>query len=112
MSAELDTDVFEDFRAARGSVQRDVNALLSHADYGGTVAEWAAIPMITSRAAPEYEEIARLSKKGRSAEFRLRVSHADFKQGTPIQQRRLLLEMLARCVRMMPELGETDLDAQ
>jgi|SRR5579872_490406 immunity protein 44 of polymorphic toxin system len=112
MSAELDSDVFEDFRFVRESVQRDVNALLSAADYGGKVADWAAIPMITTRVAPEYKEVARLSKDGRSAEFRLRISHSDFKQGTPHQRRRLLLDMLATCVRLMSELGARGLDAE
>jgi hypothetical protein len=109
MSAEIDRDVFDVYRVLMLDVEARVNSLLAESTYGGSIDKWSVIPII-SALQPHYREIARVSKKGRSAEFRLRIPHAEFKHATPDGQRRLIVELLKRSVRMMPTLGAHGLD--
>jgi len=91
MSAEIDRDVFDAYRMLRQEIEARVNALLADSTHGGNIQEWNVIPII-SALQPYYPEIARVSKKQRSAEFRLRIPHAEFKQATPEGQRRLVVD--------------------
>lgn len=109
MGAEIDRDVNVAYRQVRQEIEARMNALLVDSAYGGDIDEWTVIPIIPALV-PEYREIARVSKKGRSAEFRLRIPHAEFKHATPDGQRRLIVELLKRSVRMMPTLGAHGLD--
>lgn len=112
MSAEVDADVADAYLSIRTPLEETVNALLSSRNYGGSaIDEWAAIPMITTRTATGYSEIARLSRDRRTAEFRLRVSHSDFATANPVGQQRLIVDMLVRCVLRMGSLGIEGLDA-
>jgi hypothetical protein len=110
MSAEIDADLYEAYVGVRRVVQDRVNALLAATDYGGGLEEWDVLPMITTAEAPGYNEIARLSKDGRSAEFRLRIPHAEFSRATAKERSELLIGLLIRSVRSMPSIGLPDMD--
>lgn len=109
MGAEIDRDVNVAYRQVRQEIEARMNALLVDSAYGGDIDEWTVIPII-SALQPYYGEIARVSKKGRSAEFRLRIPHAEFKDATRDGQRRLVMDMLIRTLRMMPKLGAQGLN--
>lgn len=87
-----------------------MNQLLAASDCGGEIGTWYMIPMITTLAPPSYKEIARVSKRERTAEFRLRIPHAEFKEATKSAQRTLLVDLLVRSVQMMSSLGVKGLD--
>lgn len=104
MSAEIDQDVWEEYRVLMLDIVVRVNGLLAESTYGGNIDDWSVIPII-SELQLWYREIARVSKKKQSAEFRLRIPHADFKQATPEGKRRLIVELLIRSLRMMSTRG-------
>jgi hypothetical protein len=112
MSVEADSDVADAYRAARAAVEKAVNNLLQENDYGGSLVEWTVIPIITRRYRAAYPEVATLSTKQREAEFRLHVSHANFKDGTDQTRRSLLFAALIKSIEMMPSIGVRELDVE
>lgn len=102
MSGEVDADVYDAFRAARQDVESAVAAVLARESFGPPALEWAVIPIIRSEDHPDYRELVQFHARRTTVEFRLRVSHVQFRSGTSGQQRGLLVQALLRSLSMLP----------
>lgn len=109
-AGEVDGDVSDAYREARKWTESTINELLASRNYGDGIDEWALIYIITEERSDARPEIAKFARGKRSVEFRLRVDHARFAAGIALEQKRLLLEALARSVRLMPSLGVERVD--
>src|SRR5690348_2122886 len=105
MSGEIQADVDDAFRASLHAIEPDLNRRLEGASFGGKVEEWVFIAIIRREDHPDYGEIVRKASRGRSLEFRLKISHSEFLSATPVEQIRLILQARARSVSLMGRLG-------
>lgn len=99
------SDVGDDFREARKEVESLLNIRLSENDYGEGLEKLAFIGMILSPEGPSYKEVKKYSKRDKTAEFRLRIDHAAFRNADKHEQRRLTVEAIARAIALLPTLG-------
>jgi Immunity protein 44 len=103
-SGEVQADVADTYTEAMKAVDAELNRLLDGVLFGGKVDEWAFIAIIREGNSPDYREIARKSSRGKSLEFRLKMSHADFLAAHARQRISLIFKALSRSVLMMENL--------
>jgi hypothetical protein len=105
MSGEIDSDIADAFRSARRSVENEVNDLLNKGASDDSIQEWDVIPIIRVIDSPDFNEVVKKSKRGKSLEFRLKIPHENFRASDPRQQIALIIKMLYRSVDLMEQLG-------
>lgn len=110
MSAEIQRDVYDDYRQARQVIEREINNCIGKKDYGKGLKKWAYIAIIRARDSDDYDEVAEYSKNKGIVEFRLKLNHDAFLKGTPTDRVRLLSDSLIRSLEMMPEIGVVGVD--
>jgi len=104
-SGEIQSDVFDPYRHAMNAIEAEINRILHGMSFNEKAEEWAFLAIIRQEDSPDYDEIVRRSARGKTLEFRLKVSHSDFASASRRGQIRLILAALERSVRLMNELG-------
>jgi hypothetical protein len=107
MSGEIQADVAESFRKASNAVENVVNQLIEGVSFGGKIEEWTFIAIIRKEDHPLFDEVVKISSRGKVLEFRLKIPHSDFLSASQIEQTRLILRGLLRSVSLMEKLGVT-----
>ena len=101
MSAEMMADVGDLYGDSRKAIEAKFNELISEENLLPHIDQWAFIAMILNENGPDYKEVVRRHNKGKEFEFRLKISHADFKNGNDAQRIELVIEALSRAVDLM-----------
>ena len=101
MSAELMADVGESYQICSNAIEAKFNELISEENLLPLIDRWSFIAMILNENGPDYKEVVRRSDKGKEFEFRLKISHADFKNGNDAQRIELVIEALLCAVDLM-----------
>lgn len=101
MSAEMMADVADLYRDCRKAIEAKFNELISEENLLPHIDQWAFIAMILNENGPDYKEVVRNHIKRKVFEFRLKISHADFKSGNDAQRIELVIESLLRAVDLM-----------
>lgn len=110
MSGEIQNDVYEEYRLARQSIEHEINNCIGNKVYGKGLKEWAYIAIIRAQDSEDYNEMAEYSKKKKETEFRLKIDHDSFLNGSPKERLRLLSNSLLRSLKMMPDIGVINVD--
>jgi hypothetical protein len=112
MSGEVQSDIVDSYRKTRNEVEAEVNRLLGEASIEANAEEWAVIPIILNEnTSSQYPEVVKRSSRGKTVEFRLHISHAEFLAASPSQRTDLILKVLSHSVGLMGKLGVSP-DAQ
>ena len=101
MSAELMADVGESYQICSNAIETKFNELISEENLLPLIDRWSFIAMILNENGPDYKEVVRRSDKGKEFEFRIKISHADFKNGNDAQRIELVIEALLCAVDLM-----------
>lgn len=112
MSAEMQLDVSDPYRGARKEIETRINSVIAEKPYGKDVERWSFIAIIREQDSPDYPELSRFTKHSRTAEFRLKLNHREFKQAGPIEQKRMIVASLIRSINMMPEIGANQIESK
>jgi hypothetical protein len=103
IGGEVDLDVHDGFREARGLVERRVNDCLEQTS--SAIGKWAVVAIIRGQDDPVYHELKRASKDLSIVEFRLKIDHRSFLHGSLPARCGLLTDALLRSIQLMPVLG-------
>lgn len=113
MSGEIEGDVYDAYDKAEKTVETEVAQCIQHKDYGGGLRLWAYLAIILdSKTAPYYPEVKRYSQRKKEVEFRLKINHQEFLEGSPETQLKLMAESVLRSLYLMPEIGVKDVDLE
>ena len=111
MSGEIEGDVGDAYREVMNLVEEKMNEVFERKDYGSGLSEWAFIAMIFGEHSPDwYEEVRRYHRKDKSAEFRMKIDHAQFLSADRPGRLALLCEALLRSLQAMEEMKINDVD--
>ena len=110
MSAEIQSDVSDQFSTANNDIEPAVNTALAGTDFGSGFSSLVIIHIIRLIDHPDYPEVRRYHKKDKDFEFRLKIRHADFKAAGALGQRRLLMENILRAVDEMKKMAVKDVE--
>jgi hypothetical protein len=105
MSAEIQADVDEAYRAVRKGIETSVNELLENASFLEKFEEWNFIAIILKVDSQDYAEVVKRSSRGKAMEFRLKIPHEAFLTANQAGKTRLVLNALSRSVARMNELN-------
>ncbi|MBV4536789.1 Imm44 family immunity protein [Pseudomonas urmiensis] len=111
MSGEIDADLGPDEHIARNSIKPVIRKLMHHLSFDSNILEWSFISVILSdQFITHYPEVAKLNKRNRTMEFRLHISHQEFKVAAPKKQISMILDTIERSISLMEqmEISETD----
>lgn len=97
-------DVADAYRIARNTVESAVNAVVGQKEYALPVDSLKCIGIIRDDEA--FEERVRFERKKRTMDFRLRLSHSAFKAASPVEQQRMILDMLFRAISLLRAKSE------
>jgi Immunity protein 44 len=111
MSGEIQSDIADEYRLARKDVEVAVNAALGASNYGDGLSKWSLIAIILEEDHPDFDEVKRYRKKERNFEFRLKISHAEFKATDSVGRRKLIVEALLRSIAEMRRLAIRSIDS-
>ncbi|MNL15867.1 hypothetical protein D3C87_1368800 [compost metagenome] len=104
-SGEIEPDVEEQSRIATNIIEPLVNCALQSVEFDEKAEKWTLIPIILSdKFISSYPEICRRSSKGTVLEFRLHISHNEFKHANAETQMTMIFDALNRSVDLMPKL--------
>jgi hypothetical protein len=104
MSCEAMADVGDAFRFARLKLEKAVNFKLEKGGHNlGHFDKWAVIAIIRPDNDPDYDELSRVHKARKVIEFRLKVDHKSFLEGSELARISLLSHMLSRSLDLIPE---------
>jgi hypothetical protein len=98
MSGELQDDVADQYREARKLVEGRLNERFKQSDYGKGLREWTFIAMLYPGEGPNYQEVRRYDRRGKSCEFRLKINHTKFRTADRDERAGLLCEALLECL--------------
>ena len=110
MSGEIQSDIAAGHRNARKEVEGAFNAFFAERDFGAGLIELAFITIIRNLDSADYGEIRQYSRRRRTAEFRLKISHEVFLKADDRGQVRLLAASVLRAVSLLRELKIKDFD--
>lgn len=99
VSAEMESDVAEDFRLANNAIEDSLAAFLASKEYDLELDSLDCIAIIRNDS--EFKELHRYSPKKRDMDFRLVIDYFEFKKSTFDQQKSLILDMLIRAVSLL-----------
>lgn len=109
MATEADSDVADAFREVRKIIEEKINLRLIDLSLENSFEKWAFIAMI--RADENWaNEVVKKNSKRKVLEFRLKVDHESFLNGSLAERERLLLSALSCSVDKMKKLGVSDDD--
>jgi hypothetical protein len=98
-SGELDSEIAEQYRSIRKSIEARLNQSLEGESYGEALEEIAIIPIILGpRFATGHKERRLVKLKEKSADYRLFIDFNNFSQGSTKERERLLLENVLNCI--------------
>lgn len=92
LSAEVDSEAFEGFRRNHGVIENAVNAVLQRISESTRLTKWYVIFIITQLEPPAYPEVAEISRRGTTAEFRMRIPIDRFLEANDVGKRTLMWE--------------------
>jgi hypothetical protein len=110
MSAEIQADVNDAYSVVRSHVLPEVNSILQTFPGPESVAEWAYLAIILKDGPRDYGEVAKLHRKRKVAEFRLKIPHGEFQSASDASRHGMVLRSLVRSLGMMNSIGVRDLD--
>ena len=111
MSGEIEINVDDSHRTARKIIEKQVNESIGTNHYGEGLKLWSYLAIILdSKTAPYYPEVKRYSRRKKEVEFRLKINHRKFLEGSPETHLRLLSESVLRSLKLMHEMKIKDLD--
>jgi len=99
VSAEVESDVAEDFRLANNAIEDGLADFLKSKDYDLELDSLDCIAILRNDL--EFEEVHRYSPKKRDMDFRLVIDYHEFKKSNFDQQKCLILDMLVRAVSIL-----------
>jgi len=105
MSGENEGDIGNDARVARNVIEPVVNKFLESQIFFEKFEKWAFMSIILSeKFLPGFPEVAKISSKGKVLEFRVKISHGEFKMAAPLVQIEMTLDAMERSIDMMKNL--------
>ncbi len=111
-SGEIQGDIYDNYASVQCEVEEAINTVLEGKIYGDSVIKWYHIPIILALDSPDYCEVKRYYKKKRHLEFRLRIPHDEFKNATPLVQRKLFMGMILCSINEMKIMLIPNFDIQ
>ncbi|WP_186183118.1 Imm44 family immunity protein [Burkholderia gladioli] len=105
MSGENEADIGDDARVVRNAIEPVVNQFMEGQVFSEGFEKWAFMTIILSeKFISGFPEVAKVSSKGKVLEFRLRISHDDFKRASSVDKISMTIDALERSVGMMSKL--------
>ncbi|WP_186108829.1 Imm44 family immunity protein [Burkholderia gladioli] len=105
MSGENEADIGDDARVVRNAIEPVVNQFMEGQVFLEGFEKWAFMTIILSeKFISGFPEVAKVSSKGKVLEFRLRISHDDFKRASSVDKISMTIDALERSVGMMSKL--------
>ncbi|WP_186020646.1 Imm44 family immunity protein [Burkholderia gladioli] len=105
MSGENEADIGDDARVVRNAIEPVVNQFMEGQVFSEGFEKWAFMTIILSeKFISGFPEVAKVSSKGKVLEFRLRISHDDFKRASSVDKISMAIDALERSVGMMSKL--------
>ncbi|WP_186101880.1 Imm44 family immunity protein [Burkholderia gladioli] len=105
MSGENEADIGDDARVVRNAIEPVVNQFMEGQVFSEGFEKWAFMTIILSeKFISGFPEVAKVSSKGKVLEFRLRISHDDFKMASSVDKISMTIDALERSVGMMSKL--------
>jgi hypothetical protein len=101
MSAEIQSDVADDYRSIRKPLEVAFNSRFGDEEYG--LDEFNYIAVIRAIESADFPEVCKFRQHEKSAEFRLRIPYTDFRQGDLLRKRVLVCDSLIRAIRMLSQ---------
>lgn len=99
ISAEVESDVFDDFRLSNNALEDDLKPFFSNSSYDLALDSLDCIAIIRNDSV--FEEVKRYSPKKRDMDFRLAIDHAEFKSSTFEERKALIFEMILRALDIL-----------
>ena len=88
-----------------------MNDCIGRKNYGSGLKLWSYLAIILdSKTDPYYPEFKRYSRRKKEAEFRLKINHKQFLNGSPDTYLRLMSESVLRSLNLMAEMKIKDID--
>ena len=112
LSGELQHDVALGYTDAARHLRRILRPVVSAADYGKSVIEWAFIGILQQRDTRATTEDWQFFKPRGLAQFRLRLDYDAFKQSDELDRSRLLFCALLRSASLSPRLHMENFNAE
>ncbi|WP_186038892.1 hypothetical protein [Burkholderia gladioli] len=105
MSGENEADIGDDARVVRNAIEPVVNQFMEGQVFLEGFEKWAFMTIILSeKFISGFPEVAKVSSKGKVLEFRLRISHDEFKRASSVDKISMTIDALERSVGMMSKL--------
>lgn len=105
MSGENEADIGDDARVVRNAIESVVNKFMDGQVFSDGFEKWAFVTiMLSEKFISGFPEVAKVSSKGKVLEFRLRISHDDFKMASSVDKISMTIDALERSVGMMDKL--------
>lgn len=99
IGSEIDADVADSFREIRKRVESAINRVITEKSYDLPLTGWDCIAII--RVDEEFKERVRYSRKTHEMDFRLRLSHTEFKFANSDIREAMLFLMLNRSLDLL-----------
>lgn len=113
MSGEIEADLGPDEHIARNLIKPVINKLMHHLSLDSNILEWSFISVILSdQFIAHHPEVAKLNKRNRTMEFRLHISHQEFKAADSKKQISMILDAIERSISLMEQMGISETDRQ
>src|SRR5947209_10178153 len=94
LSVELQNDVALSYTACVRHLRRILKPLITAADYGKSVVEWAFIGVLQQRETAAAKEDFQFFKPRGLVQFRLRIDYQAFKESDELDRSRLIFTAL------------------
>ncbi|MEO7702081.1 MAG: Imm44 family immunity protein [Opitutus sp.] len=110
-SGEIEHSISDVYRDARKAVESAVNGSFKNADFGAGLREVAYIAIIRKIDSSDFKEVKKYSSREKSAEFRLKISFADFSAAGSERATQLIAESVLRAFSLLKTLSISNFDS-
>ena len=109
IEGETQADVAKEFAAARKLVEKVLNKELEKESYDLSKLS-LLITILEKNLVSQFPESTHFNHESKVAEFKLRISHAEFKRADVVGKRNLIFQTLIRAVVALGKLNAKEID--